>query len=74
MCFTIPMRVVAVDGLSALCEAKGATRSVSLFLLQHESIAPGDMLLIHLDSAVQKVSADEARATWALIDEILALG
>jgi hydrogenase expression/formation protein HypC len=71
MCFTIPMQVVAVEGLSAHCEAKGVTRRVSLFLLQHESIVPGDMLLIHLDSAVQKVSADEARATWALVDEIL---
>jgi hydrogenase expression/formation protein HypC len=71
MCLTIPMQVVAVEGLSAQCEARGVARRVSLFLLQHESIVPGDMLLIHLDSAVQKVSAEEARATWALFDEIL---
>jgi hydrogenase expression/formation protein HypC len=71
MCLTIPMCVVQVDGLTARCEAKGVQREASLLLL-HESVAVGDMVLVHLGHAVQKVSHDEAEQAWALYDELLA--
>ena len=41
MCLAVPMQVVTVDGFQAECEAKGVGRTVSLFLLQHEDVAPG---------------------------------
>jgi hydrogenase expression/formation protein HypC len=72
MCLAIPMRVLEIDGLMARCEAKGVERTVGLFLLQRESIVPGDQLLIHGGYAIQKVSQDEARSAWALFDEMLA--
>lgn len=72
MCLTIPMCVVQVDGLMARCEAKGVQREASLLLLQHEAVAVGDMVLVHLGYAVQKVSHDEAAQAWALYDELLA--
>lgn len=71
MCLAIPMRVLQVDGLLARCEAKGIERTVSLFLLQHEQIAPGDQLMIHVGYAIQKVSEEEARSAWDLYDEML---
>ena len=72
MCLAVPMQVVEIDGLSARCEAKGVERTVSLFLLQHETVRPGDGVMIHLGYAIQKVSAAEARSAWALYDEMLA--
>jgi hydrogenase expression/formation protein HypC len=72
MCLAIPMQVVQIDGLNARCEAKGIERTVSLFLLQHETIAPGDMVLIHVGYAIQKVSPEQARSAWELFDEMLA--
>lgn len=72
MCLAIPMQVMEIDGLSARCEAKGVERSVSLFLLQHETIAPGDMVMVHVGCAIQKISAEEARSAWDLYDEMLA--
>jgi hydrogenase expression/formation protein HypC len=72
MCLAIPMRIVETDGLAARCEARGSERRVSLFLLQHEALAPGDVVLIHAGCAIQRVSAAEAEATWALFDEMLA--
>jgi hydrogenase expression/formation protein HypC len=72
MCLAIPMQVVEIDGLNARCEAKGIERTVSLFLLQHETIAPGDMVLIHVGYAIQKVSPEQARSAWELFDEMLA--
>lgn len=65
------MRVVERDGFVARCEARGAERSVSLLLLQHEEIAPGDHVLVHVGQAMQKMSAADAAATWALLDEML---
>lgn len=72
MCLAIPMRVVEIDGLSARCEAKGIERTVSLFLLQHEPLQPGDMVMIHVGCAIQKITPDEARTAWELYDEMLA--
>lgn len=72
MCLAIPMRVVVVRGLSASCEARGVQRDVSLFMLQHEQLGTGDHVLVHLDRAIQKVSAEQAKAAWTLYDEMLA--
>jgi hydrogenase expression/formation protein HypC len=73
MCLAIPMRIDAVDGLEARCSAKGVERSVSLFMLMREDLAPGDHVLVHVGYAIQKVSAEEAQSTWELLDEALAL-
>jgi len=72
MCLAIPMRVLRVDGLLARCEAKGIERTVSLFLLQHENIVPGDQVMIHVGYAIQKISEEEARSAWDLYDQMLA--
>ena len=71
MCRAVPMRIKAVDGYEAVCEAKGIERSISLFMLQGEPIAPGDHVLVHVGYAIQIVSEEEARLTWDLFDEIL---
>ncbi len=72
MCLAIPMRVVEIDGFQARVEARGIQRVVSLFLMQHEGIAMGDMVVVHMGNAVGKVSVDEARTAWQLYDEMLA--
>lgn len=72
MCLAIPMRIVAIDGFNARCEAKGIERIVSLFLVQHETLAPGDMVMVHVGYAIQRMTEEEARSAWELYDEILA--
>ena len=72
MCLAIPMQVLEIDGMDARCEAKGIERRVSLFLLQHETIEPGDCVVVHVGYAIQKMSPEEARSTWELFDEMLA--
>ena len=49
-------------------------RDVSLFMLQDEALEIGDFVLIHVGYAIQKVSVEEAQATWALFDEMLETG
>jgi hydrogenase expression/formation protein HypC len=66
------MKITAVDGYQCTCEAKGIEREVSLFMLQHEQIEPGDHILVHVGYAIQKVSEQDAADSWALFDEVLA--
>jgi len=72
MCLAVPMQVKSVSDLQCVCEARGIQREVSLFMLQDESISPGDHVLVHVGYAIQKVSASEADSTWELFDDILA--
>ncbi len=72
MCLGVPMRVVHRDRFMARCEAKGIERTVSLFLLQHEEIGPGDHVMVHVGYAIQKMSEADALSAWELYDEMLA--
>lgn len=72
MCLGIPMQIVEIDGYSARCEAKGVERTISLFMLQDDAVAPGDYVMVHVGYAIQKISEQDARSSWELFDEILA--
>jgi hydrogenase expression/formation protein HypC len=66
------MRIEAVDGYTARCQAKGVWREVSLFMLQEEMPGVGDYVMVHVGYAVQTMSEAEALASWELFDQILA--
>jgi hydrogenase expression/formation protein HypC len=66
------MRIETMQGFTAICEAKGVQREVSLFMLTSESLQPGDHVLVHVGYAIQKITAAEASATWELLDQIAA--
>jgi len=72
MCLAVPMKITRIDGFQCTCEAKGIEREVSLFMLQHEDVEPGDHILVHVGYAIQKVSEQDAADSWALFDEMLA--
>lgn len=72
MCLGVPMVVVGVAGFVARCEARGASREASLWLVQHEGIGPGDHVMVHGGNVLQKMTAEEAEAAWEVIDEMLA--
>lgn len=71
MCLGIPMQIMAIDGLTAHCSAKGVEREVNLFLVQDAALTRGDFVLVHVGYAIQKVAADHARSAWELYDEML---
>jgi hydrogenase expression/formation protein HypC len=66
------MQIKSINDFQCTCEARGIEREVSLFLLQGESLEPGDHVLVHVGYAIQKVSEVEADNAWQLFDEILA--
>ena len=72
MCLGIPMQIQQIDGFIARCEAKGVTRDVNLFMLQHEELEPQDFVVVHVGYAIQKITPQEAQSAWEIYDEILA--
>lgn len=64
------MKIVAIDGLSARCEAKGVFREVSLFMLHDQPVAVGDHVLVHVGYAMQIITETDAHSTWDMLDEI----
>lgn len=71
MCLGIPMQIRSIDGLLATCEAKGVAREANLLMLEHEELAVGDYVVVHLGYAVDKVSPEEAAAAWDIYDQLL---
>ena len=41
-------------------------------MLQHEPVAVGDFVVVHVGYAIQKVTPAEARTAWEIYDEMLA--
>lgn len=66
------MQIMAIDGLTAHCAAKGVEREVNLFLVQDASLSTGDFVMVHVGYAIQIIAADHARSAWELYDEMLA--
>lgn len=60
MCLGIPMTVVEANEVSALVEAGGERRRVSLLLVGMQ--APGTIVLVHVDTAVRVLDAEQADA------------
>lgn len=71
MCLGVPMRIKEISGFMARCEARGVERTANLFLLQHEQLQVGDLVMIHVGNAIQKMTEEEARTAWDLFDEML---
>jgi hydrogenase expression/formation protein HypC len=71
MCLGIPMQIRSIDGLLARCEAKGVEREANLIMLEHEGVAVGDFVVVHLGYAMNRVTAEEAAAAWEIYDQML---
>jgi len=73
MCLGIPMQVKEINGFNARCEAKGVERDISLFMMQNEQVNIDDFVMVHVGYAIQKITEQDARSTWELFDEIIAI-
>ena len=68
MCLGIPVRVMDVDGQSAVVDVGGARREISLLLL--DDVIAGDWVILHAGFAIQKLDEEEAEKTLALLREL----
>lgn len=65
MCVGVPMRIVEGDEVSALCVRADDSRRISMLLIGAQE--PGTQVLVHIDTAIRVLDAQEAQ----LIDDAL---
>lgn len=73
MCLGIPGAVVSlVEGERdlAVVDVSGVRRTINVGLLDEESLAPGDWVLIHVGFALSKIDEQEARAALEFLEGI----
>ena len=59
MCVGLSAKVVKISDGTALVDASGAKRSVSVQLL--EDLEPGDYVMVHAGFAIEKVAEQQAQ-------------
>lgn len=72
MCLAVPMRIIEIDGLDAVCAAGGIRKRIRLDLLADVSI--GDYVLIHTGYAIERLDPEEAKETLDLIAQVYRAG
>jgi hydrogenase expression/formation protein HypC len=71
MCLGIPGEVVELlDGRPdfAKVSVRGVQRAINIGLLEHETVQPGDWVLIHVGFALSKIDEEEAKAALELLE------
>jgi hydrogenase expression/formation protein HypC len=71
MCLGVPGRVLAIDGLVATVDFWGVQKTVLLHIVD-EPVSVGDFVLNHVGYAIRRIPPEEAAATLALYEELLA--
>ena len=72
MCLAYPMKIIKINGTSALVEAMGVEKDVDISLIENPEI--NDRLIIHAGFAIEKLSpedADNVEKTWNELIEFL---
>jgi len=70
MCIGIPMQVIRLDCGQAICRGRGEERRVRTALVG--DVEPGDLLLVLLDSARERLDDTRAREIDATLDLLAA--
>lgn len=67
MCLAIPVRVVSIDGETAIVSLDGVQKEISLALV--EDVSVDDYVIVHVGYALSRLDPIEAVATLALFAE-----
>ncbi|WP_085318033.1 HypC/HybG/HupF family hydrogenase formation chaperone [Derxia lacustris] len=70
MCMGIPMQVVSAGERLAQCLGRGELREVNIALVG--AVAPGDWVLVFIDSAIEIIDAGRAAEVNATLDLLAA--
>lgn len=69
MCVGLSAKVVEINEGSAVVDASGAKREVSVQLL--ENLEPGDFVMVHAGVAIAKITDEDDSETDTLMEELL---
>lgn len=69
MCVGLPAQVVRISDGTAVVDATGAKREVSVELL--DDLEPGDYVMVHAGIAISKIAEDDETETDKLLEDLL---
>ncbi len=69
MCVGLSAKVVRLDQDTAIVDASGARREISVGLL--DELEPGDYVMVHAGIAIAKITQDDGTETDALAEALL---
>ena len=69
MCLAIPLKIVSIDGKTAVGEAAGLTQKVRVDFLPDLKI--GDYVMVHAGFAIQKMTEEQAKLDLSCIEEAI---
>jgi hydrogenase expression/formation protein HypC len=68
MCLAIPMKIINIDGDTAIVKAGGLERKANMSLLKNAKA--GEYVLVHAGFAIERVRESEAKKTLKIMREI----
>jgi hydrogenase expression/formation protein HypC len=68
MCVGLSAKVVKIDNNTAVVDASGAKREVSVQLL--EDLEPGDYVMVHAGVAIAKITDEDDAESDAVMEEL----
>jgi len=68
MCLAVPAKLIQCQGRSAIADLHGNRIPISTLLIPDCRV--GDWVLLHAGFAIQKLDEEEARKTWAVINDL----
>ncbi len=69
MCVGLSAKIVKIQEGTALVDASGAKREVSVALLN--DLEPGDYVMVHAGIAIAKITEDDEPETENVLEELL---
>ena len=68
MCLAVPAKLVESKGTDAVADLHGNRVRVNTMLVPQAGT--GDWVLIHAGFAIQQLHAQDAKATWAVLEDL----
>jgi hydrogenase assembly chaperone HypC/HupF len=68
MCLGIPMQVVSIEGVFAVCDSRNGRSRINTMLLN--DVQPGQWLLTFLDTARETIDAERAQMIDCALDAL----
>ena len=72
MCLAVPLKLVEINGKTAIGEAMGVSREIRVDFIRDPK--PGEYVIVHAGFAIERLSQQQAEldlAAWAEVEDVL---
>ncbi len=69
MCLAVPLKILSIDGKTAVGEASGLTQKIRVDFIPDLKV--GDYVMVHTGFAIEKLTQQQAEENLACIEEAI---